>query len=177
MNRFLTVLAASAVALMASGCATSPSPFANAPIYNGQAAYQASSARVVTVESVQLVQLKRGTNGTWQAFAAPAIGGVIGGVAGSAVGKGKGNQLASVVGAAMGAGLGQAVQDAGNLVPGFVYTFSFYSAEGKVTKTVPQEADDTLAHIAPGWQPGTPFPANVKARFTQGAGGDRILPL
>lgn len=177
MKRFLTLAAAAALLVLATGCATSPSPFANAPIYNGQAAYQASNARVVNVESVQLVQLKRGTNGTWQAIAAPAIGGVIGGVAGSAVGKGKGNQLATVVGAALGAGVGQAVQEAGNLVPGYVYTFSYYSAEGKVTKTVPQEADDTLAHIAPGWQPGMPFPSNVKARFTQGAGGERILPL
>ena len=175
-NRLFTLVAVAAVAAL-TGCAMAPNEFTNAPVYNGQAAYQASQARVVTVESVHPVKLKRNTNGAWQAIAAPAMGGVIGGVAGNAMGGGKGKRLTTVIGAALGTAIGSAFQEAGNEVPGYVYNISYYTSTGKVTATVPQEADSTLQSIAPGWRPGMEFPMNVKARFTQGAGGERVLPL
>ena len=174
-SRLITIASAAGVAIL-TGCASSPTPFDNAPIYNGSAAYQSSAARVVTVESVQLVRLRRQPDGTLQAVGPTVLGGLIGGAAGNTVGGGKGKQLMTVIGGATGAAIGQGVQEASSLVPSYVYTISFYTSEGKVTKTVPQEADNTLQAIAPYWRPGTPF-TPVQARFTQGAGGERVLPL
>lgn len=177
--RTLTIAAMAATAIL-SGCASQPDAFSSAPVYSS-GTYQASQARLVTVEAIQPVRLQKAPNGTWQAIAAPAAGGVVGGLIGNSIGGGDqtSRQITATLGAIVGTVAGTALQSAHSVVNGYVYTISYMSTnpgEGRVTLTVPQEADNTPGLIAPGWRPGKQF-IPAPARLTRGASGDRVIPL
>jgi outer membrane lipoprotein SlyB len=153
----------SAATLALAGCATNPQ--AQAPVYQVGATYTMAESKVVTVESVRSVMVKKRASGAWQQIAGTGIGGVIGGVAGSTVGKGKGQQLAAIVGATFGAAAGNATADAMATVPGYEITVSYMNGKEEVAKTIVQDSEF-----------GTPKPGQ-RARLTLGAGGARVIPL
>jgi outer membrane lipoprotein SlyB len=101
----LQYLAAAAVALALTACASAPTSY-NEPRYvsapSPRDAASAASGRVVAIDVV------RGSGGSSGAGA--VIGGVLGGVLGHQVGSGRGNDAATVAGAIGGAVVGNEVE-------------------------------------------------------------------
>lgn len=127
------VLAISALAIAASGCATQSS---SPDVYRSSDTQREQTVRMATVESVRKVTIQRDSQGVG------TVGGaVVGGLAGSTIGGGRGQDIATVLGAIGGAVAGQAIEQGANKREGLEIVIKYDTGE---TRVIVQEADVDL---------------------------------
>ena len=112
------LLAAAALTLALSACATGPGYYGPGPGYYGPppppGAYNTRCMSCGRVDRIEQVYGNRGTSGT-----GAVVGGIVGGVLGNTVGKGDGRTAATVVGAVGGAVVGNEIEKSNNAAGSF----------------------------------------------------------
>lgn len=163
MQKKLPLIAIAATALLAAGCASSPTPDTRGlggGDYNRVQARGIAQVEIGIVESVRTVRLDAAEGGAAGAMI-PAAGALAGGALGSTIGKGDGKKVAAVVGALAGLAGGQAVQKARDNIAGLEITVRIGTRLVSIT-----QADE-----------GLPLRVGDRVQIIHGRGAARVAPL